>query len=193
MTVWGERPCSLFGNRMSRLAKNHIAIPPNVTVTMAEGMLKVQGPLGAVSKPVNPAVDIVVTQEGVKVSAKNTSKLSRSLCGTFASHVKNMLTGVTTKYLKKLELQGIGYKVELQGKNLKFQVGFSHPVVLPIPTGLDAAVEKNVITISGIDKEAVGQFAANVRAVKKPEPYKGKGIRYEGEYVRQKQGKKAAA
>ena len=178
---------------MSRLAKNIIAIPAQVTVTMTDGVLSVKGPLGEVKKSVNPAVTLTVTQEGVKIEPNGSTKLARSLTGTFASHVKNMMKGVTEKYTRKLELQGIGYKVEVQGKNLKFQVGFSHPVLMAIPAGLDAVVEKNNITISGIDKEAVGQFAANVRAVKKPEPYKGKGIRYEGEYVRQKQGKKAAA
>lgn len=178
---------------MSRLAKNIIAVPANVTVTLAEGVLKVKGPLGELSKPVHTAVAIDISAEGVKVDAKDTSKLARSLRGTFASHLRNMMKGVSEKYAKKLELQGIGYRVELQGKNLKFQVGFSHPVILAIPAGLDAIVEKNLITISGTDKEAVGQFAANVRAVKKPEPYKGKGIRYQGEYVREKQGKKAAA
>jgi len=104
-----------------------------------------------------------------------------------------MLAGVHKKFQKKLTLEGIGYRVELQGRNLKFLVGFSHPVILPIPEGLEVAVEKNAMAVSGIDKEAVGQFAANIRAVKKPEPYKGKGIRYEGEYVRQKQGKKVTA
>jgi len=178
---------------MSRLAKNIIAVPANVTVTLAEGVLKVKGPLGELTKPVHTSVALDITAEGVKVDAKDTSKLARSLRGTFASHLRNMMKGVSEKYAKKLELQGIGYRVELQGKNLKFQVGFSHPVILAIPAGLDALVEKNLITISGIDKEAVGQFAANVRAVKKPEPYKGKGIRYQGEYVREKQGKKAAA
>ena len=178
---------------MSRLAKNIIKIPGNVTVTVADGTLKVKGPLGEVSKNVNPSVTLTVTPEGVKIEPQGNTKLARALTGTFASHVQNMMAGVVTKYTKKLELQGIGYKVELQGKNLKFQVGFSHPVIMAIPSGVEALVEKNVITISGIDKEMVGQFAANVRAVKKPEPYKGKGIRYEGEYVREKQGKKAAA
>lgn len=178
---------------MSRLAKNIIPVPSNVTLTVVDGVLKVKGPLGEIAKPVHTAVGLEVTAEGVMVTAKQATKLSRALRGTFASHIRNMLKGVTEKYAKKLELQGIGYRVEVQGKNLKFQVGFSHPVLLAIPAGIDAVVEKNLITISGIDKEAVGQFAANVRAVKKPEPYKGKGIRYQGEYVREKQGKKAAA
>ncbi len=103
-----------------------------------------------------------------------------------------MISGVNTPFQKKLQVEGIGYRAEISGKQLKLQVGFSHPVLVTIPEGLTATVEKNVISISGADKEQVGQFAATVRAVKKPEPYKGKGIRYEGEVVRQKEGKKAA-
>jgi large subunit ribosomal protein L6 len=178
---------------MSRLAKNIIPVPSGTTVTVADGTLSIKGPLGTITKPVHDSVQITVSAEGVMVEAKTESKLARSLRGTFASHIRNMMKGVTQKYARKLELQGIGYRVELQGKSIKFQVGFSHPVLMAIPAGIDVVIEKNNITISGIDKEAVGQFAANVRAVKKPEPYKGKGIRYEGEYVRQKQGKKAAA
>jgi len=104
-----------------------------------------------------------------------------------------MIAGVGTPFVKKLQVEGIGYKAELAGKQLKLIVGFSHPVILPIPEGLSVLVEKNIITVSGADKEQVGEFAATVRATKKPEPYKGKGIRYEGEVVRMKQGKKAAA
>jgi large subunit ribosomal protein L6 len=104
-----------------------------------------------------------------------------------------MINGVNTPFVKKLDVQGIGYKAELQGTNLKLALGFSHPVIVAIPQGLTIAVEKNIISVSGADKEVVGQFAASVRELKKPEPYKGKGIRYEGEIVRQKQGKKAAA
>ncbi|MEK7613600.1 MAG: 50S ribosomal protein L6 [Patescibacteria group bacterium] len=176
---------------MSRIGKNAIAIPEKTTVSASEGVLTVKGPLGELTKDIHSSVTIEVAGSEVKVTPINTSKLARSLWGTFASHVRNMIAGVNKKYEKKLELQGVGYKVELQGKNIKFALGFSHPVLVEIPAGLDVVVEKNIITVSGIDKEAVGQFAANVRALKKPEPYKGKGIRYVGEYVRQKQGKKA--
>ena len=103
-----------------------------------------------------------------------------------------MISGVTTPFTKKLQIEGIGYKAELNGKNIKFALGFSHPVIVPVPEGVTATIEKNIITIAGADKEAVGQFAASVRDLKKPEPYKGKGIRYEGEVIRMKQGKKAA-
>lgn len=178
---------------MSRIGKNPVVIPEKTTIVVADGVVSVKGPLGELSRPIPPGVVLAVSGSEVTVSPKNHSKLSRSLWGTYAAHVKNMIAGVNAPYVKKLELQGIGYKVELQGTTLKFSVGFSHPVFVPVPPGLMVAAEKGIITVSGIDKEAVGQFAANVRAIKKPEPYKGKGIRYEGEYVRQKQGKKAGA
>ncbi|MCA9366409.1 50S ribosomal protein L6, partial [Candidatus Kaiserbacteria bacterium] len=111
--------------------------------------------------------------------------------GTFAAHVRNMVTGVTEGFTKVLEIEGVGYRAELRGNTLVLSMGFSHPVEMELPEGVAATVEKNVITLTAADKEVVGQFAANVRKVKKPEPYKGKGIRYQGEYIIRKQGKKA--
>ena len=178
---------------MSKIGKNAITIPEKTEVTVGPGVVSVKGPLGTLTKNVHSMVTITVADGAVQVSPKNTSKLSRSLWGTYGAHMKNMIAGVNKKYEKKLTLEGIGYRVELQGKSLKFLVGFSHPVVLPIPDDLEVKVEKNAMTVSGIDKDVVGQFAANIRAIKKPEPYKGKGIRYVGEYVRQKQGKKVSA
>jgi len=178
---------------MSRIGKNAIVIPQKTEVTLTDGVISIKGPLGTISKKVHSLVSVAIADGKVTVTPNNNSKLSRSLWGTFASHIRNMIAGVNKKFEKKLTLEGIGYRVELSGKNLKFIVGFSHPVVLALPDGVDVAVEKNEMTVTGIDKEAVGQFAAEIRNVKKPEPYKGKGIRYEGEYVRQKQGKKAAA
>ena len=175
---------------MSRIGKNPITIPEKTDVSVANSTVTVKGPLGELTKSVHEAVDIAVEGGEVKVAPKNNSKLSRSLWGTFASHVKNMIQGVNEKYSKRLEVRGVGYKVDLQGKDLKLNVGFSHPVVVPVPDGIEASVEKAIITVSGIDKEKVGQFAAEIRAIKKPEPYKGKGIRYVDEYVREKQGKK---
>ena len=178
---------------MSRIGKNPITIPDKTDVSVSDDVVTVKGPLGSLQKPIHSLVSVSVDGREVVVSPANNSKFSRSLWGTFASHIKNMIAGVNKKFERKLILEGIGYRVELSGKNLKFIVGYSHPVVLPIPENIDVAVEKNTMTVSGIDKERVGQFAAEIRAVKKPEPYKGKGIRYEGEYVRQKQGKKAVA
>lgn len=176
---------------MSKIGKNAIVIPDKTTVTVSGSSVAVKGPLGELTKKHNPLVTVAVDGNTVKVAPTSASKLSRALWGTWASHIQNMISGVNAKYEKKLELQGVGYKVELQGKTLKFSIGFSHPIMLDIPHGLEVSVEKNLITVTGIDKELVGQFSANVRALKKPEPYKGKGIRYAGEYVRQKQGKKA--
>jgi large subunit ribosomal protein L6 len=152
----------------------------------------VKGPKGTLHKPVSRFVTIEVGQEGVQVSQKGDSIESRAAVGTYASHVRNMLTGVTEGFQKKLLVEGVGFKWEVQGKTLKLALGFSHPVNVDIPEGLTVVAEKGTLTISGFDKEAVGQFAADIRALKKPEPYKGKGIRYEGEVVRRKQGKKAA-
>lgn len=177
---------------MSKIGKNPIAIPEKTDVSVTGGTITVKGPLGTVSRTYVDGVQVVVESDTIMVTPKNSSKFSRSLWGTTASHIKNMIRGVHVPYEKKLELQGVGYKVESQGgKILKFLVGFSHPVGLPVPDGIAVTVEKALITITGIDKDAVGQFAANIRAVKPPEPYKGKGIRYVGEYVREKQGKKA--
>jgi len=125
------------------------------------------------------------------VSPKNNSRLAKALTGTFASHVKNMVQGVETPYLVKLILEGVGYKVEVKGNKVVLTVGFSHTVPLTIPDDVSVTVEKNIIKLESINKESVGQFAANIRRVKPPEPYLGKGIRYDGEVVRRKQGKKA--
>jgi len=176
---------------MSRLAKKPIAIPAKVEVTSTDGMITVKGSKATLSRPVHSSVMIEVTPEGVQVSAKNTSKLSRALTGTFAAHVRTMIMGVETPFKKTLILTGVGYKVEQKGTDLVFSVGFSHQVTLKVPEGLTATVAKNNITIEGSDKQAVGQFAAEVRAVKPPEPYLGKGIKYDDEVIRRKQGKKA--
>ncbi|MBI2025200.1 50S ribosomal protein L6 [Candidatus Kaiserbacteria bacterium] len=160
-------------------------------VSVAGGVLSVKGTKGTLTKRVHPSVDVSVGEGGVMVTPKDRSRLAKALTGTFASHVKNMVQGVETPYMKKLILDGVGYRMEVKGKDVVLTVGFSHTVSLPIPEGITAKTEKNVMTIESSDKEAVGQFAANVRRVKPPEPYLGKGIRYDGEVIRRKQGKKA--
>ena len=178
---------------MSRIAKQPIPIPAGTTVTLDAGVLTVKGPKGTLTRAVKPDVVILIDAENVVLKPKDDSSIfSRALWGTYASHVKNMFTGVTTGYSKKLILEGVGFKSEVKGTDLNLALGFSHGVVVPVPAGLTVTAEKNNITISGIDKEMVGQFAAKVRAMKKPEPYKGKGFRYDGEVIRRKQGKKAA-
>lgn len=177
---------------MSRIGKQIIDIPQKTEVSVSNDVLTVKGPQGTLEKRINGTVDINVADNTVTVAKKGDTIFSRAIWGTYASHVKNMIAGVNTPYEKKLIIDGVGYRAEMAGANLKLLMGFSHPVLMAIPQGLAVKVEKNEITITGIDKEAVGQFAANVRAVKKPEPYKGKGIRYSTEVIRRKQGKKAS-
>ncbi|MFZ2555337.1 MAG: 50S ribosomal protein L6 [Minisyncoccia bacterium] len=178
---------------MSRLGKQSIAIPAGTDVSVATDAITVKGKGGTLVRQLHPAVTVAIENGTASVAPANSSRLAKALWGTYAAHVRNMIAGVNTPFVKKLQVEGIGYKAELNGKSLKLNVGFSHPVLVPVPEGITALVEKNIITVTGADKDAVGQFAASVREIKKPEPYKGKGIRYEGEVVRQKQGKKAAA
>jgi large subunit ribosomal protein L6 len=178
---------------MSRIAKLPIPIPAGTTITFVDGIFSVKGPKGELSRPFKQDVVVLLDAESVTLKPKNDKDIfSRALWGTYASHVKNMITGVNTGYSRKLILEGVGFKSEVKGTDLILALGFSHGVTVPVPQGLTVAAEKNNITVSGIDKEAVGQFTAKVRAMKKPEPYKGKGFRYDDEVIRRKQGKKAA-
>lgn len=181
-----------FGNYfcMSRLAKKPISVG-KTAVSVTGGTLTVKGTKGTLTKRVHPTVDIMVSPEGVMITPKDSSRLAKALIGTYASHVKNMVQGVETPYVKKLIMDGVGYKMEVKGKDVILTVGFSHTVTLPVPEDVSAKVEKNVMTLESANKESVGQFAANVRRIKPPEPYLGKGIHYEGEVIRRKQGKKA--
>ena len=167
-------------------------MPPQTELTFKANELHVKGPKGTLTKAGHRLIAIELVPEGVQVSTKSEGIEARALVGTYASHVRNMLEGVTKGFTKKLLMEGVGYKWDVQGKTLNLALGFSHPVKMDIPDGLTVKAEKLALTIEGFNKEAVGQFAANVRALKKPEPYKGKGIRYEGEVIRRKQGKKAA-
>ncbi len=178
---------------MSRTGKLPIQIPAGTEVSVASNEITVKGKNGTLKRPLHPSVVIEVAGSEVKVSPKGTSRIARAMWGTYAAHIRNMIAGVTTPFVKKLQIEGIGYRAEMAGKQLKLALGFSHPVLIDIPAGITVAVDKNIITISGANIEQVGEFAASIRAIKKPEPYKGKGIRYENEVVRQKQGKKAAA
>lgn len=177
---------------MSRIGKKIIAIPAGTEVTLVNGVLTVKGAQGSLSKNFKNDIDVTIADGKVTLTPKTMSLENRALWGTYASHVMNMVAGVTTPFVKKLILEGIGYKSEVKGTNLVLALGFSHPVNVPIPATLKVTAEKNVITVSGIDKEVVGEFAANLRSMKKPEPYKGKGMRYDGEVIKRKQGKKTA-
>lgn len=177
---------------MSRLAKRPIAIPQGVEVNASDVLVTVKGKLGTLTKDVVREIAITVGPEGVQVEKRGNSLAARALVGTYASHVRNMMEGVTKGFTKKLLIEGVGYKWDVQGDSINLALGFSHPVKVKIPAGITASVDKTGMTLSGFDKEAIGQFAANIRALKVPEPYKGKGIRYEGEVIRRKQGKKTA-
>ena len=178
---------------MSRIGKNAIAIPAKTEVNVSDGVIAVKGPLGELRRSYVSDVTIAVADGSVMVTPSSNSHEATALWGTFAAHIRNMVAGVNTPFVKKLQVEGIGYKVDVQGKKVVLNVGYSHPVHLDIPEGLTVTAEKGLITVSGSDKEAVGQFSANIRAIRKPEPYKGKGIKYEGEIIRRKQGKKAGA
>ncbi len=175
---------------MSKIGKQVIQIPESVKVTKDGDTLSIQGPKGALARSFRPDIEIKISDQSITLNPKRNDKFSQSLWGTYASHIKNMISGVETPYQKKLILEGIGFKSEVKGKELHLALGFSHPVVAAVPEGLAVTAEKNVITVSGIDKELVGSFAARIRAFRKPEPYKGKGMRYEDEVIRRKQGKK---
>ena len=175
---------------MSRIGKQEIVIPAGVKVTQSGATLTVVGPKGTLTKDFRDDITIAIADKVITLNIKRNDKFSKSLWGTYASHIKNMIAGVVTPYQKKLILEGVGFKSEVKGKEFHFALGFSHPVIVKIPDTIVATADKNNITISGIDKELVGSFTASLRALKKPEPYKGKGMRYENEVIRRKQGKK---
>jgi large subunit ribosomal protein L6 len=175
---------------MSRLGKQPISIPAGVTVTSGDGVLTVKGPKGTLTRALVSDVILTIENDEVTLVPKPGSDKAKALWGTFAAHLRNMILGVTEGFVKKLEIEGVGYRAEAQGQKIKLNMGYSHPVELMAPEGVSILVEKGLITVSGYDIEKVGQFAADVRAVREPEPYKGKGIHYQGEYIIRKQGKK---
>lgn len=177
---------------MSRIGKQQLVIPEKTTVTYEDNLLKVVGPLGTLEKHFDDVVNIMIDKGIVSFNPKGEDPFSRAIWGTYASHVKNMIAGVNAPYVKKLILEGVGFKSDVKGKELHLALGFSHPVIVSIPEGLTVTAEKNNLTFTGIDKELVGQFTAKIRALKKPEPYKGKGFRYQDEVIRRKAGKKTA-
>lgn len=177
---------------MSRLAKKPITLPKGTLVTVTDMVVSVKGPKGELSRAFPRGITVTVTNEGVLVEKTANTLDARAHLGTTASHIRNMVRGVNEAYEKHLILEGVGYKVSVAGKKLNLALGFSHPVVVDIPEGIEVSVEKNDIKMTSINKETLGQFAANVRALKVPEPYKGKGLRYSDETVLRKQGKKTA-
>ncbi|MAF43187.1 MAG: 50S ribosomal protein L6 [Parcubacteria group bacterium] len=183
---------------MSRIGKKPILIPEGLEVKIDGSKLIVKGPKGELSQDILPEILVKVENKEIKVFPRATSvrsqksKKVKAFWGLTRALIANMVKGVKEGYEKKLEIQGIGYKAALEGENLVLQIGFTHPVKIKTPESIKFVVEKNIITVSGIDKELVGQITAKIRQVRPPEPYKGKGIRYLGEHVRRKEGKKAA-
>ncbi len=176
---------------MSRIGKQLIVIPDKTEVVKNDGVIIVKGPLGELSREFGNEIDIIIGDKDITLKPLNDSNFANALWGTYASHVKNMVDGVNKLFEKKLLIEGVGFKVEMSGEELILSLGFSHKINVKIPKELNVVVEKNTITVSGVNKELVGQFTSNIRALKKPEPYKGKGIKYEGEIIRRKQGKKS--
>ena len=177
---------------MSRLGKLPIELPEGTKATIDGDFVVVKGPKGELKERTNEIVKIDISEKEIVVSIKNIeSKKEKALWGLYRSLINNMVVGVNSGYEKKLEINGVGYKVALQGNKFVLNVGFSHPVDYELPEGITGAVEGNVITVSGIDKQMVGEAAAQIRKIKKPEPYKGKGIKYIDEIIRRKAGKAA--
>ena len=177
---------------MSRVGKKPIEIPEKVEVKIEGQKLTASGPKGELSLEIRPEIKVKKKEGKILISPQKQTKRTGAFWGLFRSLIFNVIKGVTEGYEKKLEIQGIGYRAALEGEDLVLQVGFSHPVKIKCPEGIKFLVERNIITISGTDKGLVGQAAAKIRKIKPPEPYKGKGIRYVGEVVRRKAGKKAA-
>lgn len=179
---------------MSRKAKIPIQLPKGVTAKLEGAKLTVKGPKGTLVREIRPGISLAITDKEMLVSLDTTHQIEKNFLGLYWALVSNMVCGVTNGFDKKLEMVGVGFRAQVMGKEVDLQIGKSHPTRMAIPDGIKVDVEKNtLITITGIDKQLVGQFAAEIRAKYKPEPYKGKGIRYAGEYVRKKAGKAGKA
>ena len=178
---------------MSRIGKKTISIPSGVEIKLQDGRVTVKGPKGELSREVRPEINVEIKDKEVIVSIKTESKQSNAFWGLTRALIANMVEGVTNGYEKKLVIKGLGYKASMTGDTLVLLVGFSHPVELKPIEGVKVEVKGNTITVSGINKELVGLRAAQIRKVKKPEPYKGKGIKYADEVVKRKAGKRVAA
>ena len=178
---------------MSRIGNRRLTIPEKVEVTVTDNNITVKGPKGELSLELNPIVKVTVEENEVVVSKVKDTKEANILQGTTNANINNMLVGVSEGYTKELEAVGVGYRFAVSGKRITVSAGYSHPVEVEVPEGITATSPSNTeLTLSGYNKQKVSEFAANVRKIREPEPYKGKGIRYKGEYIRRKEGKKAA-
>ena len=176
---------------MSRIGKKPVPVPGGVTAAIADGTLTVKGPKGTLSLGLVNDISYEINEGGISVQPANDTKQARAFWGMQRTLVENLITGVTTGYTKVLEITGVGYRANAQGRNLKLQLGYSHDVDFAVPEGIEIKTPDNTtVEITGIDKQKVGQVAAEIRRWRKPEPYKGKGIKYRGEYIFRKEGKK---
>ena len=178
---------------MSRIGKRPIPIPKDVEVKLEGGLLTVKGPKGELKRQVHPKVQVDMDGDEISVSVAERSRESRSLHGLFAVLIKNMVTGVTEGFERVLEISGVGYRAEVKGRSAVLNLGYSRPMTYELPDGVEAIAEKSKIILRGIDKELLGMTAAKIRSLRKPEPYKGKGIKYAEEIVRRKAGKTGTA
>jgi len=174
---------------MSRIGKKAVQIPAGVEANLNDRVLTIKGPKGSLDMAFVSEVDAKLEDNAVTVTPRGNGKRARSMWGMQRTNVSNLVEGVTNGFTKTLELNGVGYRAAMQGKNVNLQLGFSHDIIFDLPEGVEAVAQKGELEIKGIDKQAVGQVAAKIRSLRKPEPYKGKGIRYKDEYVRSKQGK----
>ena len=176
---------------MSRIGKRPVALPSGVTATVESGILSVKGPKGSLSLQTVDDINYEIGEGGISVQPANDTKRARSFWGMQRTLVQNLVTGVTEGFTKTLEITGVGYRAAAQGRNLRLQLGYSHDVNIPVPDGIEIKTpDPTTVEISGIDRQRVGQIAAEIRRWRKPEPYKGKGIKYRGEYIFRKEGKK---
>jgi len=175
---------------MSRVGKKIITIPDKTKVDYKDRVIVVKGEKGTLTRTIHPAVDLEIKDNTISVTIEKEDRTNRSLQGLMRSLISNMVVGVSKGFERVLEINGIGYRAEMKGKSIVLNLGYSHPIDFPLPDGIDATVDKNnVIRLTGIDKERVGQTAASIRKLRKPEPYKGKGIKYAEEYIQRKAGK----
>ncbi len=174
---------------MSRIGKLPVTLPDNVNVTIDGSLIVADGPKGKLDQRLLPGIAVKQEEQTLVFTRINDEPVNRANHGLMRALVQNMVTGVNQGFTKKLEITGVGFRVALSGNELRFSLGFSHPVIYRLPEGVTATVEQNIITVSGISKQQVGQVAAEIRALKKPEPYKGKGIKYVGERIIRKSGK----
>ncbi len=178
---------------MSRIGKTPVTIPQNVEITLSATMIVVKGKLGTRQIATNPLVDVNKTDEGIQVTPKSMAKKNRMMWGTMQRNISNAVIGVTEGFTKKLEIEGVGYRAQMKGTDVQLALGFSHDVIYKVPSDIKIVIEgdrNNVINVSGIDSQRVGQIASEIRGYRPPEPYKGKGVRYQGEFILRKEGKK---